>query len=863
MAKNTCIIRVENLLKKSSIKSIKKKEIINAIKDAMAEKKLSSIDEINVDAVAKDVTAQMKLQKQKNKINAIKNEILIRKNQEYVLTNFANNELEGLTSIMVGSNDQVSGARNSVSVAQESAMANLMTESNGLLKKAGVFNFFKDMDVKTQRIVTRTISELAAEPTLTEQRAGIKPKVTTQSPEIIKVAKVMHEFSENLRQTLNAKGANIPKMWGWVVKQSNDIFEVRSAANRLGLKLDDIKADPNFIGTDINYNKNFQAWKNFAMQGLDGDRTFATADNIDSYMRFIYNTLVGNKIQMSDAASNIYGSRDFAKGAGSKRVLHYKTADDWFNYHLKFGTGTLQEAYYSGIMTAGRNIGMIDRLGTKPIDNFEKIRLGVQSALAEAGRDTGKISSATPFKKWMNVVDGSMHTPDNFVLAKVGAIIRTIGDISKLGGAGISATADLAIYGSEMKHQGDVFLGSMADAMAALAQIRQSPEFKDIAESLGFMLDGIIHDTANRNSAGDFNSKGATDIKRTFFKLNLLTWWTNTLKENAMLGMANYYAKQKNLKFNQLNKPLQNLFNVYNINSVKWDVIRKQAMTKASDGKEFINISQLDNISDFDMERILERTDLSKAELQIQKTNFKYSISGMLIDRSIHAVIQPDARVKGVMTQGLMKGTGMGEAMGFLGQFKGFPMALVNMVGGRDMAFVKKGPNQDIGRGIRGMGATFVTLVMMGYVAMSLKDLLKGKELRDPRLKATWFAAAAQGGGLGIYGDVLFREQRDSGSVVSGLVGPTATTIADVLLAVNYGIRGEGGAAGKAAYRAVSQNIPFANLFYIKAAFDYIIGYQMMETMSPGVLKRVEKRMKKEYNQEYLFTKPSIKNKGF
>jgi hypothetical protein len=330
-----------------------------------------------------------------------------------------------------------------------------------------------------------------------------------------------------------------------------------------------------------------------------------------------------------------------------------------------------------------------------------------------------------------------------------------------------------------------------------------------------------------------------------------------------MLGMANYYAKQKNLKLNQLNKPLQNLFNVYNINSVKWDVIRKQAMVKASDGKEFINISQLDNISDFDMERILERTDLSKAELQIQKTNFKYSVSGMLIDRSIHAVIQPDARVKGVMTQGLMKGTGMGEAMGFLGQFKGFPMALVNMVGGRDMAFVKKGPNQDIGRGIRGMGATFVTLVMMGYVAMSLKDLLKGKKLRDPRLKATWFAAAAQGGGLGIYGDVLFREQRDSGSVVSGLVGPTATTLADVLLAVNYGIRGEGGAAGKAAYRVVSQNIPFANLFYIKAAFDYIIGYQMMETMSPGVLKRVEKRMKKEYNQEYLFTKPSIKNKGF
>jgi hypothetical protein len=46
-----------------------------------------------------------------------------------------------------------------------------------------------------------------------------------------------------------------------------------------------------------------------------------------------------------------------------------------------------------------------------------------------------------------------------------------------------------------------------------------------------------------------------------------------------------------------------------------------------------------------------------------------------------------------------------------------------------------------------------------------------------------------------------------------------------------------------------------------------MIGFQMMETMNPGVLKRVEKRMKKDYNQEYqenfLFTKPSRTNKGF
>jgi len=73
----------------------------------------------------------------------------------------------------------------------------------------------------------------------------------------------------------------------------------------------------------------------------------------------------------------------------------------------------------------------------------------------------------------------------------------------------------------------------------------------------------------------------------------------------------------------------------------------------------------------------------------------------------------------------------------------------------------------------------------------------------------------------------------------------------------------EGGKAAKAAYRAVMSNIPFLNLFYIKQAFDYTIGYQIMETVNPGGLSRVEQRMKREYNQEFLFTKPSTQFKGF
>jgi hypothetical protein len=167
------------------------------------------------------------------------------------------------------------------------------------------------------------------------------------------------------------------------------------------------------------------------------------------------------------------------------------------------------------------------------------------------------------------------------------------------------------------------------------------------------------------------------------------------------------------------------------------------------------------------------------------------------------------------------------------------------------------------------MGALMVTSGILGYMSMTIKDLLKGRSPRelideDGNVNfKTMMAAFLQGGGLGIYGDVLFKEVRDSTAIIAGLVGPIPLTAADVLMAVIWGTRGEGGKAGKTAYKAVTSMIPFLNLFYIKSAFDHLIGYQLLETINPGILERVESRMEKDYNQHFLFTKPSTTFKGF
>jgi len=856
MAKNSCSTRILNLIKKSSLKSIDQQDAIDKINIAVLEAKKTNLDQVDIDKISKKVTEQIKAQKKINKINAVNDEILVRKKVQELLDTFDGDEQEGLIALLVGSNRLTLGARSSVGVAQNAAQGQLVAAFDAEVTANNLDGMFDKADSKLQE-------ELA----ITQQQISEGMEVTTKNQDVKKLAEIMEKHSELTRQALNARGANIPKMWGYVVRQSHDQFNVRAAANRLGKNLDEIKADPNLKGTDINYNKNFTAWKNFIMQYLDGDRTFGNTDNIDSFLMNSYNSLVGNKIQVADGASGVFGSNSVTKGISNKRVLHFKSAKDWYAYNEKFGTGSLKETYYSGLMTAGRNIGMLDTLGTKPKENFEKIRVAISNRMLANNRSTESLSSYRQFEKFMNVVDGTVYTFDGgkfgFAVTKWSAIGRALGNISKLGGAVISAAADIGIYASEMKYQGRSFLGGMSEAMGAIGKIKNTKQKRDIAKGLGFLGDGTTYDISGRFQVGDNLNKGWTKIQRTFFKYNLLSWWTNTLKENSMLGMANYYANQKNLSFDQLNKPLQSFFGLYNIDATKWDIIRKTAMSKADDGTEFINISELSNMSDADIKKITGMNDLSKTELQMEKDKFKYSVSGMLLDRSIYAVIEPDARTKGTMTQGTLAGTGMGEAIRFIGQFKAFPMAIGNKVLGREIAFLRKGPNQDIGRGIKGLASVVVVSGFMGYLSMTAKDLLKGKEPRDPNNFKTIMAAFLQGGGLGIYGDVLFKEQRDAGSVAAGLIGPAPTTVIDLGLALKYALSGEGGKAGRAAYRTISSNIPFLNLFYIKAAFDYMIGFQIMETMNPGVLKRVEKRMKKDYNQEYLFTKPSQKFKGF
>ena len=55
------------------------------------------------------------------------------------------------------------------------------------------------------------------------------------------------------------------------------------------------------------------------------------------------------------------------------------------------------------------------------------------------------------------------------------------------------------------------------------------------------------------------------------------------------------------------------------------------------------------------------------------------------------------------------------------------------------------------------------------------------------------------------------------------------------------------------------QNLPFANIWYTKLAFDYGIYYRLMEYLSPGYLERYERTMKQNAGTEFWLRPTAVR----
>ena len=819
-----------DLIKKASkdILSTKQaEELISQIDELSQRNNVEELDSIEkrIDDILISASRSLRESSLIAKRNALINATIEKQILGYV-SNFKDSG-DALMSYLAGSIKDVKGARDSVDARTRAINTKYMGQLIRDLEVEGLEEHFASgkMDLD----ITKELWQLP------DGKPGI-----TNNLEAQKIAAIINKYQNDIVDRQNKAGAFIKLMPGYIVRQSHNTIALRKAQ--------------------------YDSWKEFILPKLNIDKTFK-GSNIEEFLKEAYNGLsTGQHIKaraesMAGEDASLFGftgPSNLAKKASAERVLHFKDAESWFEYNQQFGTRELRESVILGFEVGSRNISMMERLGTNPeamVERIQKILVDQNTGNEKAIRSINSIG----VKNVMAELTGKTKIPGgNITAARIGFGLRVVNNISKLGAATLSSITDIPFQAAALRYQGKGYLEGYANAFHSLFRGRGDAETKQIARSIGVGIDGMISDIATRFSSEDTLPGTMAKVQQRFFKLNLMQWWNDSHKTGIGLMVSNNLAENASKSFEKLHPELQRTLKQYDITEQMWDVIRETSYT-AENGYKYITPDKIDEI---DLNRIKQTLDLPKdtsdsavlREAEKARNNISTALQMFLVDTADTAIPTPGVYEKSLANQGTQTGTALGEAMRFIFQFKSFPITVIRKGLGRTLyGHGAESLTEALFKGkgdLVGLAHLMVMTTIFGYLAMAAKDLAKGREPRDPNTPGVWKAAMLQGGGLGIYGDFILGEySRHGNSFWATTLGPTASTIED-LMGIKTAIQ-TGEDAGAKAMKTVINNTPFINLFYTRAAMDYLFLYQLQESLNPGYLSRLERSIMRENNQQF------------
>lgn len=734
---------------------------------------------------------------------------------------------KAMLAILEGTQRGVEGGRNSVAALNMAYEARYL---GGLMAELQANRPHLVHVLRDPRMDADIMREMA------ELREGGKPGITGND-DAKYAAKLFSTYAEMSRTDLNRLGASIGKLDGWSGAQTHDDVKMIQAGK--------------------------EAWVASVLPKLNIERTFpdvTSAKEIEDALSGIYDTLITglpNKPTPGEMGVRV-NPANMAKSLGKSRVLHFKTADAALAYRDEFGYGNTVSGIFGHLRMAARKAAAMEALGPNPevmftslVDNMRRrIKEDPNLSPAEkAKRQSGLDASAGSLRNALDVATGMISRPVNVTAAKIGSDIRAVQSMAKLGGAVLSSVTDTMTPALASMFRGSSFFKSFAAQIDGMMRGRPKGEKAEIAFLVGEGFDGIIGNIVAPAAANDGPVGKLSRLQESFFRWNGLSWWTDIQRATAGRMISAEMGMRAKSAYADLPANYRHVLGLHGINEAQWEAIRK-VQNRTIEGRGYITPDRIRELPDEAVVGLGKTPDDARRNLELAVLRF-------FADETSYGVVEVDAATRRMMTWGQRPGTIAGEAIRFVGQFKGFPFAFTQRVGGRaifghrkDATLLEKSAH---------IGALLAGMTMAGYAAMTMKDLVKGYwPPRDPTDPATWAAAFVQGGAAGIYGDYLFAQtNRFGNSILETTAGPTIGSAAEF---ITIGLKARDVATGKLtgneadfpAARAISWatgNTPFANLFYVRPALDYLFLNSMREAVSPGFLKKQAKRRAADYGQ--------------
>jgi hypothetical protein len=648
----------------------------------------------------------------------------------------------------------------------------------------------------------------------------------TGNAEAAKMAGVYHKYMELARTTMNKAGAFIAKSEGYIVAQTHDAVKIGRAG--------------------------FEKWRDTIAPLLD-DRTFRDVKDREAFFRGAYENLRTDNHMGSEGAFsgsfNGIGPGNLAKRLSEGRVFIFKDADAWLQYNTPFGIGTVQDGVLSSLKNAARSSVAMETWGTNPAAMFERVvKEQIEAAKTAGAKDkvidrlktglAGRSGLSPGMRHLFEASTGLDTSVGNPRAAAIMQGVRNVTAMAKLGGMVLAQFGDLSARALTLRHNGVNMLEGVGNGVTSIFQGRGGEAARDAANLMGVGFDGLINGALARYAGVDGVPGTMTKLMATFMRVNGAAWMQDTLESGMgkMLGHNLFrFSKQT---YEMLPERLLANFKRYGITSEDWDNIRTKG-SRAEDGHDYIFAQSID-------------------DPKLSDKLFTY-----YVDQAREGMTMGGAAERAWVTQFGPAGSLPGEVARFALQFKNFSMTYARRHLGRE--FARSGVD------FMGVANMVAWSVLTGYLSMSAKDIAKGREPRDPTRPDTWGASFLSGGGMGIYGDFLLGEYNRFGQTIGQTaMGPTVSLASDwasIFAKIASGGLGETGIAGlgkeqdwgklsSQTIRTAANTTPFMNLFYTRVALDYAILYNVQEALDPGAMHRLERRLKKENDQEFL-VKPS------
>lgn len=638
------------------------------------------------------------------------------------------------------------------------------------------------------------------------------------------IAAIYSKYLSLARDRLNAQGAWIGHLSDYVMQTNHDPIRI--------------------------YKTGFQTWRDTTMPLLDQSRTFENAEpgKEDIFLRHVWSSL-STGVHFSDKggigfkAPAFSGPGNMAARLSESRVLHFKDADSWSTYMDRFGTpGTLAEHLTGSLKRAAEQEALLRKWGTNPQVEFDNTLRWLKEKYTDNGGEASVLRLNDGEKTLNNLFDmlsGEARRPANAMTAQLGNGLRSIAIMSKLGNVLFAHLSSVVTVGRELQRGGVNWLESYSNALKSFLGPLQGADARLAHDVLHASVEGAHASLAAPGWIDDTVPGTTSKITNGFMRLTGLPATVDWKKTMVAYGLSRLLGRQIGKDFDGLLPETKQRLTNYGITPTEWDAIRNVPdHTKNSMGHALL----------------LPDAALRSGLAPQAADDLSLKLASYYSDAGDRATITPGIGDREMLLRGTRPGTWEGELMRFVAQFKTWPVAMV-----RQTLQQERGTSA-IGGAVGGMMQITAGMMLFGYLRDTLADLFQGKEPRSPSDARTWLHAFASGGSAGIFGDYLFGQANRFGQgITESLAGPVLGEGINDVMTVWNNLRDY--AAGDRTklkdippelLRMAKNNAPFINLFYTRAAMNYLFLSSLQESMNPGYLRRMQSNLQKQTGQGYI-----------